>query len=111
MCGQSAGLTDSNTPPGIAAGEPAGAYALSGFDTVNLFSGNLNFHLPLYTVKGRGEARYTMVLPVERRWNIQAQLGNDGNPSGHYFALTNLSPRTHWWSATVPPLYTPVASG
>jgi hypothetical protein len=38
---------------------------LSGFDTVNLFSGHLNVRIPIVTIGGRGEAGYTMNLPLE----------------------------------------------
>jgi hypothetical protein len=54
---------NSSTPVGWAKGTPAGSYALSGFDNVNLFNGHLNFHLPLLKVGGRGSAGYTMALP------------------------------------------------
>src|SRR5258708_11146890 len=36
-------ITDGTTPSGIAAGSPTGSYALSGFENINLFNGNLNF--------------------------------------------------------------------
>jgi hypothetical protein len=38
--------SDIATPGGLAAGSPAGAYQLSGFENVNLYNGNLDFHLP-----------------------------------------------------------------
>src|SRR5215469_8550503 len=53
------------TPPGVAPGSPAGSYALSGFDSVNLFSGHLNVRIPIVTIGGRGEAGYTMNLPLQ----------------------------------------------
>ena len=39
--------TDGTTPLGMTPGAPAGSYALSGFDNVNLYNGHLNFSLPL----------------------------------------------------------------
>jgi hypothetical protein len=39
-------VTDGRTPSGMQAGAPAGSYALSEFDNVNLYNGNLNFRLP-----------------------------------------------------------------
>jgi hypothetical protein len=48
--------TDGQTPLGLAPGAPEGSYALSGFDQVNLFNGNLNFGLPLMHLGGRGTA-------------------------------------------------------
>ncbi len=56
--------------PGTAAGAPAGAYALTGFENVNLFNGRLNFNLPLVRVGGRGEAGYTIKLNVEAAWHV-----------------------------------------
>ncbi|HEU4713078.1 MAG TPA: RHS repeat-associated core domain-containing protein [Pyrinomonadaceae bacterium] len=52
-------------------GAPAGSYPLSGFDNVNLFNGHLNFSLPLMQIGGRGSAGYTMMLPIEQRWQVQ----------------------------------------
>src|SRR2546430_1874740 len=43
------------TPLAQQPGAPAGSYALSGFDNVNLFNGNLNFRLPLMHVGDRGQ--------------------------------------------------------
>jgi hypothetical protein len=54
--------TSAMTPTGMSPGSPAGTYALSGFDNVNLFNGNLNFRLPLMTIGGRGSSGYTMML-------------------------------------------------
>src|SRR5882672_7889539 len=63
--------TDGSTPLGLAPGVPAGSYALSGFDNVNLYNGNINFALPLGQIGGRGSAQYTMTLPIEQRWRVQ----------------------------------------
>src|SRR6266487_1212717 len=63
-------ITDGTTPPGIAPGAPAGSYRLSDLDNINLYSGNLNFRLPLLEVAGRGEARYSITLPIEHHWTI-----------------------------------------
>src|SRR6266542_3471458 len=65
------GTTVSTTPPGIAPGAPAGSYPLSGFENVNLYNGNLNFHLPLAVIGGRGKAGYTMTLTIDnKRWIV-----------------------------------------
>jgi hypothetical protein len=47
-------VTDGATPLGLSPGMPAGSYALSDFDAVNLYNGNLGFRLPLLSVAGRG---------------------------------------------------------
>ena len=44
--------TDGATPAVLQPGAPAGSYALSGLDNVNLYNGNLNFRLPLGSVIG-----------------------------------------------------------
>ena len=38
-------ITDGRTPSGIEAGTPVGSYALSDFDNVSVYNGNLNFRL------------------------------------------------------------------
>ena len=43
---------DGKTPLGLSPGAPAGSYALSGFENVNPYNGNLNFHLPLIGIGG-----------------------------------------------------------
>src|SRR4030095_15400119 len=65
-----ASVTDSSTPLGLAPGAPAGSYALSAVDNINYFNGNLNFRLPLVSVGGRGDAGYTMTLPIDQRWRV-----------------------------------------
>jgi RHS repeat-associated protein len=64
--------TDQMTPANLAAGSPAGSYALSGFDSVSLFNGNLNFRLPLLAIGGRGSAGYTMMLSLNTKsWHVK----------------------------------------
>jgi RHS repeat-associated protein len=55
----------------MAAGTPEGVQILSAHETVNLYSGNLSFVVPIYHVGGRGSAGYTMVLPLGTKWTIQ----------------------------------------
>src|SRR5207245_8867358 len=64
--------TDGTTLPGQAPGSPAGSYGLSGFDTVNLYNGNLNVTLPLLGVGGRGGAQTSMVLAnLNTHWTVE----------------------------------------
>ncbi len=64
-------VTDGSTPSGLQPGSPAGSYALSGFDNVNLYNGNLNFHLPLVQISGRGSAQMTSVLALNvKSWHV-----------------------------------------
>jgi RHS repeat-associated protein len=52
---------------------------LSGFETVNLFSGSLNFRLPLLQVGGvRGAAAYTMMLPIQQLWHAEQAVTCEG---------------------------------
>src|SRR5262245_51147046 len=69
---------DGSTPLALTPGAPAGAFALSGFDTVNLYNGNLNFRLPLLTISGRGEAESGLTLAIERRWRIRKKTQPEG---------------------------------
>ena len=55
---------------GLAPGAPAGSYALSGFESVNPFSGKVNFSLPLLKIGGRGNAGYGVNLTIQRNWSI-----------------------------------------
>lgn len=63
--------TDGATPLALSPGTPAGSYALSGFDNVNLYNGNLGFQLPLLAIGGRGAAQHSIVLPIKRKWTIE----------------------------------------
>jgi hypothetical protein len=64
--------SDGTTPAGLAPGSTAGSYALSGFDSVNLFNGNLNLRLPLLNIGGRGGDGYTMLLALNLKgWNVR----------------------------------------
>lgn len=64
-------VTDGSTPSALTPGAPAGSYALSGFENVNLFNGNVNFALPLVHVGGRGGTDFTMMLTIEQHWRIR----------------------------------------
>jgi len=39
--------TDNGAPLGLAPGSPEGAYALSGFENINLYNGGLSFGFPV----------------------------------------------------------------
>lgn len=97
--------TDGHTPLEIAPGSPAGSYVLSDFDNINLFSQSLSFRLPLLRVGGRGEAGYTITLPVERTWRITHTVYDPSigcqscevfPPEHHYL------PESNWYTALKP---------
>src|SRR5580765_1775569 len=87
-------ILDGTTPAGFAPGSPAGSYALSNIESVNLFNGNLNFTLPLLKSDGRGGADSGIVLPIASRWTNFYDPGifnQDGSP--RYF---NPTPKYNW---------------
>jgi RHS repeat-associated protein len=60
---------DGLTPVGLQPGSPAGSYALSDLDTINLYNGSANITIPLLQIGGRGEAGYAMVATYDAHWN------------------------------------------
>lgn len=105
-------------PPNATAGAPAGSYGLSGFENVNLFSGNLNFHLPLVGLVGRGDVKIPVMLSLDStHWRLKRgkASNNGGDDAGrsisvgtlgftvtevwHYTALENPS-NGHYWNVT-----------
>jgi RHS repeat-associated protein len=84
------GTTDGATPSGLTPGSPAGSYALSDFDTVNLYNGSLNFRLPLLNVGGRGGAGYPIKLHVEKKWSVYKHF----EPGAGTFYYADAG----WWS-------------
>lgn len=60
------------TPLGLASGSPAGSYALTDFEDINLYNGHLNVNMPLLQIGGRGNVGYTMFTVVNNtRWVIE----------------------------------------
>src|SRR5882672_10056767 len=82
-------IADGSTPLGLSPGAPAGSYALSDLDTVNIYNGTLSFRLPLVKIGGRGAAGYTMTVRIEHKWLVEKQLAN---PHSFYF------PNPNWWN-------------
>jgi YD repeat-containing protein len=77
-------------------GAPAGSYSLSGFENVNLFNGNLNLHMPLVSINGRGGAAMTSVLAIDtKRWNIKHTQVNDPNTG---LPMDIYTPTPVWWT-------------
>ena len=91
--------TDGTTPASLAPGAPAGSYSLSDFEHINLFNGNLSASFQLVHVGGRGNAQYSMMLPVERHWrsiNGAYDPFHDGN------VIYYSAPETNWWDGITP---------
>ena len=71
--------TGGASPIALQGGGPAGTYALSNLDNVNLFNGNLNFRFPLLSIGGRGSAQHAITLPVGKKWFVEKiPLGQTG---------------------------------
>jgi RHS repeat-associated protein len=60
---------DGLTPEGLQPGSPAGSYALSELDTINLYNGSANVAVPLLNIGGRGEAGYAIIAKYGARWD------------------------------------------
>src|SRR5215203_3699923 len=90
---QTKSATDGSTPLGLQPGAPAGSYALSGFDNVNLYNGNLSFQLSLLQVSGRGGAQMPVLLPIAGKWRISDLTipQFNGGVIHHYLPLQS------WW--------------
>ena len=74
------------TPPmALAPGAPAGSYALSDFDSVNLFNGRLNVHLPLFGVLGRGGAKSGVNLTIDSPFPYRTGIYDDGNGTTYQY--------------------------
>lgn len=71
--------TDNGAPLGLAPGSPEGAYALSGFENVNLYNGGLSFSFPVQQIGGRGAAGYMAHVPIETKWMVTKNEWYDEN--------------------------------
>lgn len=75
--------TQGSTPAGMAPGAPAGSYALSDFENVNLYNGNLNFSLPLVKIGGRGGGGHAITLNLDHKWSVYRD-AEPGIPAKYY---------------------------
>lgn len=80
------GPADGTTPVPLTPGSPAGAYALSGFENINYYTGHLNVSLPLLELGGRGEVRFRMMAAIDApKWTIEtATRVQDRNGTGAF---------------------------
>ncbi len=86
--------TDGNTPRGIAPGAPAGSYPLSGFEQVDLYSGRVNFSLPVVALQGRGQAGIPITVRTARAsWRVEHHVIYDqfNLPCNVWY------PQANWW--------------
>jgi hypothetical protein len=71
--------TDTQTPLALSPGSPAGSYAVSDFENVNPYNGNLSFHLPLISIGGRGVATSSILGIDSKGWRVKHVATTDGN--------------------------------
>jgi hypothetical protein len=71
--------TDATTPLALSPGSPASSYAVSGFENVNPYNGNLSFHLPLISVGGRGVSTSSILGIDSKGWTVKHVATTDGN--------------------------------
>lgn len=76
---QTTSPTDATTPLALSPGSPAGSYAVSGFENVNPYNGNLSFHLPLISIKGRGLATSSILGIDSKGWKVKHVATTDAN--------------------------------
>lgn len=74
-------ITYGQTPSAVKPGNSTGSFALSSFETINPYSGNLNFSLPVLSVGGRGTASSSVRLTINQKW-IGKYWYLPDNPSG-----------------------------
>ena len=98
--------TDGTTAPALEPGTAAGSYALSGFDNVNLFNGNMNFAMPLLKMGGRGAAGFSLALKIEKKFRVEyfrVPTSYESCGQGCYYPVfgpagQHYYPNTNWWS-------------
>lgn len=61
---------DNGAPLGMSPGAPEGSYALSGFESVNLYNGGVSISFPLHPIGGRGGAGYSAQVPLDGKWMV-----------------------------------------
>ena len=69
------------TPLALKPGTPAGSYALTDIDTINMFTGHVSVRIPLIERDGRGDAKaqITWGYGSPARWQIYKSYDTNGN--------------------------------
>ncbi|HWQ54666.1 MAG TPA: RHS repeat-associated core domain-containing protein [Bryobacteraceae bacterium] len=91
-----------SVPAALQPASPATAYELSGFDLINPYSGRLDVQLPLLRVGGRGEAGYTMTLPVSLPpWlvEVSTNVTRDSEFYNRAYVYFLTQPMPGWWNS------------
>ncbi|HXM40628.1 MAG TPA: hypothetical protein VN924_05215 [Bryobacteraceae bacterium] len=93
---------DGTTPTINAPGNPAGAYDLSSIEHLNMATGHLNITIPLAQLMGRGEAKETMVLPIESHWHVENQNYTYTTDGVTFYYGTAYEPINEPWNSDQP---------
>ncbi|HEV8187743.1 MAG TPA: hypothetical protein VGP83_08340, partial [Pyrinomonadaceae bacterium] len=93
---QTTSPTDTTTPLALSPGSPAGSYAVSDFENVNPYNGNLSFHLPLISVGGRGVATSSILGIDSKGWKVKHVATTDANG----FPVDVYTPVANPWTPT-----------
>ncbi len=95
---------DGLTPQAMRGAEPSSTYVLSGFDSINYYSGSMHFALPVVKVGGRGDATHNVVVAVKPpNWTVDVGEGgtNTVNSSLGVHKRTFTATATYdsqgWW--------------
>ena len=92
-------LTDGFTPPEIAPGSPVGSFPLSGFDTINPYTGRLNFAFPVRTVAGRGGVSHPVLRRIDQSWSVDTE--KVGSQDEYYPLATSWSNPSNYGPGSV----------
>ena len=87
---QNPGDMNSTVAPALVGGNPAASRSESGVEHINLYNGNLNITVPLVNIDGRGNAGYSMLVPVQRRWNVETNQNQQPSPYSWNDAFSQL---------------------
>lgn len=90
-------ILDGSTPSGATQGAPAGSNPLSDLESINLFNGHLNLHVPMIGIGGRGNAQTAMMLSIENQWTVRTRLNTAVNPAQYEYY-----PELNKWSNLKP---------
>jgi hypothetical protein len=97
LAASSLAMAQSSTITARTPGTPAGSYKLGDADAVNMFTGNLNYHLPLLEVGGRGEARTSLGIVIEAQVDYrEVEIPEQGNVTTPIQPKISESPRFCW---------------
>ena len=91
-------------------GTPAGSYQMGDDDAINLFTGNINYNLPLLSIGGRGDGLSQLGIVLEQQWT-RYEVPAEGWPGYLQHQYVNRSPNPLAFVGSVRIDYTSVPQG